>query len=372
MMRSSISQCLHALIRTAIVVAALMAVGPMALAVPAIARADAPLTPPSQPTRGLGANGPCAASTRIEPNPHDITQKITIYSPAGRGATPLTGGHCNDAKRPVVVVVHGLLAGIDDQLLGSSLLYADIINHFVSTGNVVVFASWPTNPYDFARSVPKEDAALTIAKNFAPRGDFTRLGIVGHSMGGGAVPYLAQHAVARGWGSKALWLFQLAPAFATGVGTGKIALPAHTHVVVENYDHDNILDARLGIDQFSAYTVPVSNKRYVMVRSDVRGPLQRLDATHLSPNTLLAPNDAVRFFGIYRVGDALQSCSLTGRFCDTDLSYMGRWSDGRPVTPAISTVHPVDAGPRADAFSAFGLPGECDTPANPRAAVCPS
>lgn len=343
----------------------------LGLIVPGLARADRPLTPPAQPVHGLGANGPCATSTKIYPNPHDVTHKITIYSPVGRGATPLVGGHCSDVKRPVVVVVHGLLAGIDDQLLGSSLLYADLIKHFVSTGNVVVFASWPTNPYDFSHSLPREDAALQAAKALAPRGDFRRLGIVGHSMGGGAVPYLAQRAVARGWGSSALWLFQLAPAFATNVGTGPIVLPARTRIVVENYYHDNILDARLGIEQFGAYTVPAAHKRHLLVRSDVRGPLQRLDATHLSPNTLLAPNDAIRFFGIYRVGDALQSCTLTGRHCDADLSYMGRWSDGRPVTPAVSSVNPVDAGPPAEAFGALGLHGECETRANPRAVRCP-
>lgn len=37
------------------------------------------------------------------------------------------------------------------------------------------------------------------AAAMAPRGDFSRFGIVGHSMGGGAVPYLAQRAAARGW-----------------------------------------------------------------------------------------------------------------------------------------------------------------------------
>lgn len=308
----------------------------------------------------------------VHANPHDATQKITIYNPEGRGSTPLVGGRCADAKRPVVVVVHGLLAGIDAQILGPSLLYRDVIDHFVSTGNVVVFASWPTDPYSFDTSVPKEDQALAVAQSLAPRGDFSRVGFVGHSMGGSAVPYLAQRAVARHWGTSALWLFQLAPAFATGVGDGPITVPPHTRIVVENYDHDNILDTRIGIEQFTAYTVPLDQKAHVLVRSDIRGPLTRLDATHLSPNSILAPNDAIRFYGIFRTGDALQSCSLTGRDCDADLRYLGRWSDGRPVRAAIVSDHPVDAGPPAVAFNAYGLRGECESPHNPRASRCPA
>ncbi|MFW0785300.1 hypothetical protein AAFP35_12320 [Gordonia sp. CPCC 206044] len=310
-------------------------------------------------------------TTSSHVNPLDATQKIAVYNPGGHARTPVTGGRCDDPKRPVVVVVHGLLAGIDSQMLGSSLLYADIIRHFASTGNVVVFASWPTNPYDFQSSFAREDQSLAVAKRYAPRGDFTRLGIVGHSMGGGATPYLAQQAVKRGWGSRALWLFQLAPAPASGVGTGPISVPPHTRIVVENYDGDNILDARIGIEQYRAYDVPRSQKQHVFVRSDTRGgPLASLRATHLSPNSLLAPDDAIRTYGIYRVGDALQGCSLTGQYCSTDLGYMGRWSDGVPVRRSVSSDDPVDAGPPATAFAPFGLRGECESPHNPRRARC--
>src|SRR5262249_32022956 len=158
--------------------------------------------PPPQPTTGLGANGPCARSQVSVPNLAAPGQVITVHSPVGFGATPLVGGSCNDAKRPVVVVVHGLLAGIDTQLLGSSLLYSGLIEHLVSVGNVVIFATYDTNTNDFVGSYRNEDTAIQLGSLLAPRGDFSRLGIVGHSMGGGATPYLAQKAAARGWGAK--------------------------------------------------------------------------------------------------------------------------------------------------------------------------
>jgi hypothetical protein len=335
-------------------------------ALPASATAAPSL--PTQPTSGPGSNGPCTSTSTSVDNPAAFAQKIIVFSPGGTAATPVTGGTCNDAKRPVVVVIHGLLAGIDSQLIGNSLLYGDVIKHFVSTGNVVVFASYETDPDDFHGSFGREDAALALAPKYAPRGDFSRLGIVGHSMGGGAVPYIAQRAVARDWGSKSLWLFALAPAFMAD--RGPVSVPAHTRVVVANYDGDNFIDMRLGIQQFNAYALPDAQKKHLTVHSQTRGKV-KLEANHLSPNSLIAPNGPVHFFAIGGVGDALESCSLLGQNCDADLGYMGRWSDGQPVTPGLVSNHPVDVGPKADALALAGLVGECDARLNVRAAECP-
>jgi hypothetical protein len=82
--------------------------------------------------------------------------------------------------------------------------------------------------------------------------------------------------VARGWGTRSLWLLPIAPWYVHGVGIGPITVPAHT-----------------------------------------------------------------------------------------------RWSDGQPVTPAVSTDDPVDSGPITSSLALLGQQGECDVPANPRAASCP-
>ena len=74
--------------------------------------------------------------------------------------------------------------------------------------------------------------------------------------------------------------------------------------------------------------------------------------------------------GRYQVIDAVESCSLLGSNCTADLSYMGRWSDGLPVTPAVSTDNPVDSGPITSSLALFGTQGECTAPINPRAATC--
>jgi hypothetical protein len=268
------------------------------------------------------------------------------------------------------VVVHGLGAGTDAQLFGGdSLLYADLIRHLVSIGNVVVFATYNTDLNDFVGSYRNEDAAIAFASTMAPRADFSRLGIVGHSMGGGAVPYLAQRAVARGWGSRDLWLVPIAPWYVHGVGTGPIAVPSHARVAVIAYDNDTYVDNRIGIDLFESLTLPPSQKQHVTVRSQTRF-LVSLNAQHTAANSLIAPNDAIKFFGLYQVTDATESCALVGSNCDADLSFMGRWSDGQPVTPAVSTDTPVDTGPVTTSLLLFGSQGECTAPINPRAATC--
>jgi hypothetical protein len=317
---------------------------------------------PVQPTAGLGANGPCTQTSRSVANPAALFQTITVYEPGGSAATPLLGGRCSDPKRPVVAVVHGYLAG-------SSLLYTDEINHLVSIGNIVIFATYSTDTNDFAGSFQRENDALVTAVAATPRADLTRFGIVGHSMGGGAVPYLAQQAGNRGWGTNGMSLFLLAPWFTAGVGTGPITLPAQARIVVEGYDNDTWVDNRIGIEMFNAFTTDDAHKQHVTVRSQTHQGTT-LNAQHTAPNSIIAPNDAIKYFGIYRIGDALQSCALTGQHCNEDLAFMGTWPDGTAVTPAISTDDPTDTGHVATSLAIFGLDGECTAAANPRAARC--
>jgi len=333
-----------------------------AVSLTAIAALSACSPGPVQPTAGLGANGGCTQTSRSVANPAAPDQTITVYEPGGSAATPLLGGGCSDPKRPVVAVVHGYLAG-------SSLLYTDEINHLVSIGNIVIFATYNTDTNDFAGSFQRENDALVTAAAATPRADITRFGIVGHSMGGGAVPYLAQQAGNRGWGTDGMFLFLLAPWFTAGVSTGPITLPAQARVVVEGYDNDTWVDNRIGIEMFNAFTTDDVHKQHVTVRSQTHQGTT-LNAQHTAPNSLIAPNDAIKYFGLYRIGDALQSCALTGQHCNEDFSFMGTWPDGTPVTPAISTDDPTDSGPAATSLAIFGLDGECTAAANPRAALC--
>jgi hypothetical protein len=297
------------------------------------ALAVACVTPPPRPATGLGAKGPCTETVQTIANPTEAGQTLNIYTPGGNAAAP-TGGRCDDATRPTAIVVHGLFAG-------APLLYADTISHLVGTGNVVIFATYNTNPGDFVGSFQKENAAIVAAANATTRDDVSRVGIIGHSMGGGAIPYLVQQMASRGWGSNGMWVMALAPWTLAGVNaTGPITFPAKAHVVVEAYSDDTLVNRRVGVDIFNRITTPLSQKQHVTLNTTTYDGAT-LTAAHTTPNSAIAPEDAMRFYGIYRIADALQGCSQRGQHCGTDFTVMGNWSDGTPVLPATSTDAPA-------------------------------
>lgn len=307
----------------------------VAAAVVVSATAACATTPVPQPTPpALGSNGPCTQTSTSLTNPAAPLNAINVFTPNGTGSTPFTGGTCGDASRPVVFLVHGWLAG-------GAWVYQGLIDHLVSQGNVVVFGTYGNDINNVAASADNADAQIAYAgTRLGARADLRRVGVIGHSLGGGIVPSIAQRAVTRGWGSTGLWLFSLAPFQTLPAGAGVITLPAHTQAVVEAYDADTLVDNQVGISMFHRLSIPNSKKQHVTVRSSSNGSA-RLDATHTSPNSVISPDDAVKFYGIYRVADALESCALLNQNCAADLSVMGNWPDGTPVLPSVSTDNPT-------------------------------
>ncbi len=285
---------------------------------------------PQLPPTGPGSNTPCGRTDVQLTNPGAPSSPIYVAYPTGSAAAPLTGGTCGDATRPVVFLVHGYLASFN-------WVYEGVINHFTSTGNIVVMATYTTDLAAVQASADRALQALTAAVPQLERDDLSNIGLIGHSLGGGVLPWVTQQVVARGWGSEGLWLFSLAPY--QGIGTGPITLPAHTRAIIEAYDQDTLVDRNVGVDLFRRLAIPAGQKDHVTVRSSSNGGVT-LTAQHTSPNSVIAPDDAIKFYGIYRVGDLLESCALLGDNCDADLGLMGSWSDGTPVLRSVVTDNP--------------------------------
>lgn len=278
-------------------------------------------------------------------NPRDATMKVFVVQPSGRARTPLVGGTCDRAKRPVVFLAHGY----DNR---DPATYRTTIDHLVSIGNVVVYSQYPgesTPPYfHTANMYLTADAGNVAAVAATSRIDAGRVGYVGHSYGGGMTAWLVQQGASRGWGSQATWLVALAPSASQETGGGDIMVPAHTVALVVTFDLDEIADHRFGMLTYDALTIGTERKQFVTVRTDLRptaGTNVALVADHASPHDMAERNNAIKWYGIHRNIDAIESCSVVSTGCTTDLSYMGRWSDDVPVTPAISTDDPHDHGP---------------------------
>lgn len=320
----------------------------------AVAAVLAVLPPGPLPAGQPGGNGPCGMDTVTVQNEWNGGEIVYVISPTGHVRAP-TGGRCDGPRRPGVFFAHGYSAR-------TPLLYDGLVRHLVSLGHVVVYASYPiayNPPWQYATV----DAGFRQGAAVSGRVDLAHVGFAGHSFGAGMTPRMVQLAAARGWGSRSLWMAVLSPHFALEVGSGPIHVPPRTQALVIAYETDEFVDNRIGIEIFESLDLPDDHKQHVTLRTDGRF-YPPLYAGHMAPNSipLLLPEDSYDFYGLYRNLDVLAACARHGRHCGADLSWMGTWSDGVPVTPASSSDDPVDLNPPALQ--------DCDFFLNPR--PCPA
>lgn len=303
-----------------------------------------------------GAHGACGSVRRSTSNPADQRFTITTLEPTGAGIAA-DGGRCDDDARPLAVVAHGYLGVLD-------AAYGALLDHLVSRGFVVVFPAWPIE-FDPAHQYDVVDTGVRVAVEDSERVDVARVGFVGHSYGGGMLPWLVQRAADRGWGTGATWATAFAPWFSLELPDGPIDVPTNTRFTTVHYRDDVVVDARIGIEVLDSLAVPDDQKLHLTARSDQRGT-PALTADHLGPVAFTIPwlgplsVDALDRWA-WRVVDATASCSLSDRWCDEDLTQIGTWPDGRAFRTAVASRDPLDSGPPA--FQ------ECSFAMNPR--PCP-
>lgn len=309
-------------------------------------RATGPLTPPPPPEPGeLGGAGPCGYTSTEAKNDAWPEQKVWIIEPTGDCA-PRTGGRGDDGRRPVVFMTPGWSVFEEN----SPVHYYNLIENLVSNGYIVAFANYNGDANAFLDMSDltvyhQTDDGFAQAATMNERMDLTDIGIWGHSFGGAMVPWLARQALARGWGSRAFWLAIYSPYFPRGVGEhpAPIEVPDHTRALIVAYDNDVFAQYvdEAGPQIFHRLTIPASQKRHVIVRSDPRGDDERpeLVTTHFTPSGWPAMSH-LNYYGTHRNIQAVAECARARRDLDLDLAYMGTWNDGTPATPAVVSADP--------------------------------
>lgn len=329
----------------------------LALAV-AAAGPVAAQSPPTQPAAGtLGGPGPCTEGTGKN-GYGNKTEYIFVKVPTGTGS-PRTGGTCNDSNRPVILISpgYGTL---------TPTTYPNLVNDMISNGFIVIFVNYSL--YPIRPDVNYEQvwdgyqvATTTFNAQIGNRMDLTNVGIWGHSLGGGMVPWLAKKVSSLGHGSNSFWLTSSATSWAFWVElTGPIDIPSHTRVQVLGFEHDDKADHRVGIDVFHALDVPYSQKDYIMIKSQGSYVADHSVAKGSTPNYL-------DWYGLHRNYQALADCARFGTNCNADLTYMGTWSNAQPATPAIVSDSPVDLNPptgltECGEDNEQGTPSRCGPP----------
>ncbi|TWB10478.1 hypothetical protein FBZ89_1342 [Nitrospirillum amazonense] len=284
---------------------------------------DGTMLPPGMPA---GVDGPYALVQHTVRNAA-TGREVQVFLPAQA-----------PGPSPVILFAHGF--GADRWTL-----YEGLIRHLVSRGAVVVFAPYPTLDatqdqrygalWDgFTAAVVAEGAAM----------DLTRVGVIGHSFGGGAVPFLASRAfVDRGWGSRGGFILMLAPWYSYGTSDNDLAhLPSWILRGWQVYDSDTVNDQRMAADLY-AHTPPTAGRYFFQANSGTvslpKGAACPLTADHRTPVQGNSP--LLQRLAVYPVVDALADQAFTPS-ADTaaKLAALGHQGDGgyhplvREDTPA--------------------------------------
>lgn len=302
---------------------------------------------------GLGARGPCESTHQKFPNPLWGAPRTHLFLPEGEADAPV-GGSCGDGSRPAVVFVHGYSASFPE-------VYAGLIDHLVSMGFAVLYPTYQL-AYDPERQYAQVEAGTRDAAGRTGRLDLSRLGVAGHSFGGGMAPWLTQRVADWGWGGEALWIVAMMPHFSMQTGSGPIEIPAHARAVVIAGERDRFVDHRIGMEIFHALGIGYERKAHVTYLNDWSFA-PKLGGNHVTPLTipLLLPENEYDSQGIWRLLDAVSLCSLRDVHCDADLGDLGT-KQGRPIRRALVTDDPVDLN--------HGSLQECEFFLNPR--PCPA
>jgi hypothetical protein len=297
-------------------------------AAPSVTRAVAP---PAQPARGPGGSQRRHAgvrTTQVGGSPGSVT----IFEP--------------DKPRPTSAPVVGFVQGVGPEE------YQGWIDHLVGRGSIVVFQNQPFDTAELTERRKGPLAGLRAAVQALARpGHVTarwdQLVLVGHSVGGNMAAQLAAD-TAKQRLPRPRALFVLQPRLEDRASLRVLrGIPRSSLVLVLASDRDD----RVGQEGPEALWaalghLPAAGKDYLLVRSDQHGTPALVADHFLTLSGSGYPPDALDFYGPWKLLDALQACATARQDCRVALGgtaqqrFMGRWSDGVPVTPLQVTDTP--------------------------------
>lgn len=222
------------------------------------ARCDAYVQPI---TAGYGCDG----IYRVDRRSVGGRTPATVFLPKG-AATP----------RPVIFLAHGYGPNRYEY-------YLPLIDHIASRGYVVVFGTFPM----FCATIDERYTDLwesfdAAVRKFGAKMDLSRVGVVGHSFGGGATPTVMEKALARGWCERGAFMFMLAPWYFYEIDNAQLKhIRRGVIVAFETYEDDTVNDHRMAIDIYDSAEAP-TDRYFFGVRSlSVNGC--ELIADHATP-----------------------------------------------------------------------------------------
>jgi len=304
---------------------------------------------------GFGAAGPYQVTINLISSPLWPEMNVSVYRPLNA-----------DYPAPVIFFAHGFNANY-------AFVYHVFLQHLASRGYVVVFSPYP----GMAASLLTPETILeryevmwqgfkTSVRQFPDFIDSTRIGFIGHSFGGGAVPSMTKRAIAAGWGSNGCFMMPLAPWYFYDISETDLQnFMPQAKLLMQVYEEDIINDHRLAIDIFNHISIPEPEKDFTEVFSDqIDG--YHYNADHGLPETL-ALYDALDSYAVFRLADALADYALKGD-PEAKIVALGNGSQEQinmePLKLLLVSDNPIPDFPSTKYMY------RCDNLLNPRIAFC--
>jgi len=281
---------------------------------------------------GYGAYGTVTSYDRFE-----------LQNPAWAGSsTPVevlvpSGG---SAPHPVLFYAHPF--GGTDWTRARAFL-----EFLVSHDYVVMYVPYPTTGVTVCARYDVLWSGISTAVSRLgdqARIDTTRFGVIGHSFGGGASPWIARQALAAGWGANGSFVHANAPWYTYRMDAAGWSALADTRLLMMVFDDDTTNDHRIAIEQtFTPWQGP---REYLHLVSGTQGTCSQT-ADHVVPNSTTL--NGLDTWGTWRHAEALAACALRGTAAACALvdgataqeQEMGNWiSTATPAPTAIGTDAP--------------------------------
>jgi hypothetical protein len=302
------------------------------------------------PANGYGSLGDEIMDSVTFSNPTDPTDTSLVYFPQG-------------IAQAVPTVF--FMAGNGGT---SPVFYRPYFRFIVSKGFAVVFVPVPTSQPTLTRYANMKGGFIHAARNYTNIIDTTKVGLAGHSFGGGACFAIGYDLFNDlNWGSAGRFLMPTAQWYSYDISQTELqSYPANTFLLTILFYNDVVCDHRMAVDMFNNISIPATDKDIVMVTSSIYMSYN-YSADHVLPNTT-AKYDAMDYYVIYRLTDALMDLT----FNDNAAARSTALGEGDPQQINMTTgLNPLLVSDTLSAWfpeTAYGYP--CTSALNPRINHC--
>ncbi len=291
-------------------------------------------------TSGYGAEG--SLSVRVDSIPSKSWRRKQIYLYYPEPTKELI---------PAILFLKGM--GVD-----SKEVYGHILSHIATKGYCAVMpdyklASFPHQGRTYKKLLAELLYAVTKLSSLI---DTSRIGFVGHSFGGAAIPALTWQCINnKKWGGRGAFMFIMAPHFVFEITQSQLErFPKQVKLVMQVYEDDDCNDHRIAADIFRTINIPAREKDFMILMSDSNAAAgYKLTADHAVPYSKFDSDgevDGMDYYGIYRIFDALAEYTFTQNREAKEIAlgngsikqgFMGTWPDKSPVKELCVPDNPV-------------------------------